>query len=105
MAAAAWCANNQHHYTFQLGKESDCGIFEAEYVGLIQALQLAKQKILPFTRQVTVVLENQGVVKDMSHKKTSSKALNHKITATNILTDIGSLAPRLKIALKWCPEP
>lgn len=102
-AAAAWCANKHHHHTQQLGKESDYDIFKAEYVGLIQALTLAKHSIIPFTRQVTIVLDNQGVVKDMAHKKTSSKALNHKITATNVLNDIGALAPRLKVALRWCP--
>lgn len=102
-AAAAWCANNQHHYACQLGRESDYGIFEAEYVGLIQALHLAKHCISPPTRQVTIVLDNQGVVKDMSHKKTNSKALVHKITATNVLVDIKTLAPRLKVALRWCP--
>lgn len=102
-AAAAWCANNQNHYTCQLSKESEYGIFKARYVGLIQALKLAKHCLVPVTQQVTIVLDNQGVVKDMSHKKTSSKALIHKIAACNALTDIGSLAPRLKVALRWCP--
>lgn len=69
-AAAAWCANNRHSISQQLGKENKYGIFEAEFVGLILALRLAKHSVLPTTHQITIVLENhEGVVKDMSHKK------------------------------------
>lgn len=59
-AAAAWCANNQHFSSCQLGSETEFGIFEAEYVGLIQALRLAKHFIQPSTRQITLILDNQG---------------------------------------------
>lgn len=102
-AASAWCANNQNFSSCQLGSETEFGIFEAEYVGLIQALRLAKHFIQPSTRQITLILDNQGVVKDMSHKKTSSCALSHKIAATQLIKDIELIAPRLKTALRWCP--
>lgn len=102
-AAAAWCANNQHFSSCQLGRETEFGIFEAEYVGLIQALRLAKHCIIPTTRQIMLILDNQGVVKDMSHKKTSSSALSHKIAATRLIKDVESLAPPLRTALRWCP--
>lgn len=102
-AAAAWCANNQHRSSCQLGTASDYGIFEAEFVGFIHALSLAKHSILSTTRQITIVLDNQGVIKDMSHKKTSSSALTHKNTATAAIKEIENQAPRTKIALRWCP--
>lgn len=102
-AAAAWCANTKHFSSHQLGLASEYGIFEAEFVGLTCALQLAKHSILSTTRQITVVLDNQGVVKDMSHKQTSSSALTLKTTAFNIMKEIEVLAPRIKVALRWCP--
>lgn len=39
----------------------------------------------------------------MSTKKTSSRALSHKIEATAILNSIERLRPRMKITLRWCP--
>lgn len=102
-AAAAWCANNKHCSSHQLGTASEYGIFEAEFVGFTCALRLAKHSILPTTRQITVVLDNQGVVKDMSHKKTTSSALSHKSAPTGIIKEIEIMAPRIKIALRWCP--
>lgn len=102
-AGAAWCQNNKHYSSQQLGKESEYGIFEAEFVGLLLALRLAKHSLLPTTRQITIILDNQGVVRDMSHKKTSSSALTHKTTAIDIIKSIERLAPRTKIALQWCP--
>lgn len=102
-AAAAWCENTKHYSTHQLGREDEYGIFKAEYVGLALALQLGKHSITRTTRQITIVLDNQGVVKDMSHKKTTSQALSHKIKAVHIINDIYSLAPGVKITLRWCP--
>lgn len=64
-AAAAWCENTKHFSTHQLGKDVEYGIFEAEFVGLTLALRLAKYSMMPTTRQVTIILDNQGVVKDM----------------------------------------
>lgn len=102
-AAAAWCENNQHFSSYQLGKETKYGIFEAKFVGLVQALCLAKHSYISTTRQITLIMENQGVVRDMSHKKTSSSALTHKTEAIRLIKDIESLAPRIRIALRWCP--
>lgn len=99
-AAAAWCANNKHLSSEQLGKANKYGIFEAEFVGFILALRLARNSILPTTRQITIVLDNQSVVKDMSHKKTSSSALTHKTTATKMINKIRVVAPSTKIALR-----
>lgn len=102
-AASAWCGNNKHFSSHQLGLASEYGIFEEEFVGLTCALRLAKHSILSSTRQITVILDNQGVFKDMSHKKTSSSALTLKTTAFNIVKEIKALAPTIKIALRWCP--
>lgn len=102
-AAAAWCENTKHFSTHQLGKEIKYGIFEAEFVGLVLALRLLKYSITGSTRQATIVLDNQGVVKDMSTKKTSSCALTHKKEATTLIKEIKDLSPRVKIALRWCP--
>lgn len=102
-AAAAWFENTKHFSSCQLGKEAEYGIYEAEFVGLTHALRLAKHTLLPCTRQITVVLDNQGVIIDMSNKKTSSHAITHKIQATKVIKDIESLAPATKIALRWCP--
>lgn len=44
-AAAAWCANTKHFSSSQLGKEHEYGIFEAEFVGFIHALRLAKHSL------------------------------------------------------------
>lgn len=70
-AAAAWCENTQHHSIQQLGRASDYGMFEAEFSGLILALHLAKLSSVVTTQRVTVILDNQGVVKDMATKKTT----------------------------------
>lgn len=102
-AAAAWCENTKHLSSHQLGKEAEYGIFEAEYVGLVLALRLIKHSITALTRQATIILDNQGVVKDMSTKKTTSQALSHKTEANKLIRDIDHLAPRVKIALRWCP--
>lgn len=80
-AATAWCDNNRHFSTLQLGKETEYGIFKAEFSGLILALQLAKHSFQITTQNVTLVLDNEGVLKDMSTKKTTSKALSKKIEA------------------------
>lgn len=55
------------------------------------------------TRQITIILDNQGVVQDMSSNATSSRALNHKIETIRLIKDIELLAPRVKITLRWCP--
>lgn len=102
-AAAAWCVNTKHSSSHQLGKEVEYGIFEAKYVGLVIALRLIKYSITATTRQATIILENQGVVKDMSTKKTSFQVLTHKTEATKLIKDIDDMAPRVKLALRWCP--
>lgn len=94
-----WCSNNQHSSSHQLGREAEYGIFKAEFVGLIHALKLAKHSILHSTRQVTIVLHNQGVVRDMSHKKTLLSALTHKTMAVDIINSIEAIAPHINIAL------
>lgn len=55
------------------------------------------------TPRITIILDNQGVVQDMSIKTTSSKALNHKIEAIQLIKEIKSMAPRVKITSSWCP--
>lgn len=100
-AAVVWCENNKHSSTHQLGNKTDHGIFEAYFAGLNLALQLAKQFFLITTRQITLVLDNQGVVKDMANKKTSSWALNKKIEAINTIKEIEDIAPHFKLALRW----
>lgn len=102
-AAAAWCNNNKHSFILQLGKESDYGIFEAEFAGLTLALCLAKHSFRITTQQVTLVIDNQSVFKDMSSKKTSSRALSYKIEALYIIKEIKRIAPHVKIVLQWCP--
>lgn len=101
--AAAWCENSRNLSTHQLGKELKYGIFEAEYVGLILALRLVKYSVITTTQKATIILDNQGVVKDVSFTKTSSQALTHKINAFNLIKEIELLTPRLKAALRWCP--
>lgn len=101
--AAAWCKKTKQFSTHQLGKEEEYGIFEAECVGFILALRFEKYSITITTRQITITLDNQGVVKDMSTKKTVSQALTHKIKATKIINEIEGLAPRVRITLQWCP--
>lgn len=102
-AAAAWCENSQHYLQKQLGQSTEYGIFEAEFVGFIQALTLAKNSFELTARQLTIILDNQGFVKDMSTKQTSSRALPHKLHATKIIKEIKEQRPRLKITLRWCP--
>lgn len=72
-------------------------------MGLNPALQLAKFSLKFSTHQITIVLDNQGVVQDMSNKKTSSRALSQKIQATETVTQVAKLAPQAKISLCWCP--
>lgn len=102
-AASEWCDNNKHSSTIQPGKESDYGIFEAEFSGLILALRLAKHSFSLTTRRITLILNNQGVVKDMANKKTSSRALNKKLEAIKIINKIEEIASHVKIVLQWCP--
>lgn len=101
--AAAWCENSGHCSTHKLGHESEYGIFKAEYMGFILALQLMKQSFQVTTRTVNIILDNQGVVKDLAKKKTSSRALSHKITATEHIRKVWTIAPHVKISLRWCP--
>lgn len=86
-----------------MGKESEYGIFEAEFAGLILALRLAKHSFQIGTQQVTLVLDNQSVIKDMSMKSTTSKALSYKIEAIEAIKEIETIAPHIKIILQWCP--
>lgn len=102
-AAAAWCANNKHFSSHQLGREDKYGIFEAEFVGFIHAVRLAKNSLAPSRRQIKIVLDNQSVVKEMAHKKTSFSALTHKIAAMQLITDLEVIAARAKVTLRWCP--
>lgn len=102
-AAAAWCENTKHFNSTQLGKATEYGIFEAEFVGFILALKIAKHSFSHTTRQITIILDNQGVVRDMATKKTSSHALNHKIDAIKVINDIHDLAPAINVTLRWCP--
>lgn len=102
-ATAALCENTKHFSTHRLGKEVEYGFFEAEYVGLTLGLCMAKYLFATTTRKVTIILDNQGVVKDMSSKKTTSQALTHKVRATSLITKLEKLAPHVKITLRWCP--
>lgn len=99
-AAAAWCENNEHSFIHQLGKESEYGIFEAEFAGLILALRLAKHSFKITTQRVTLVLDNQSVIKDMSTKTKSSRALSHKIEALDVIKEIENIAPHIQIVLR-----
>lgn len=72
-------------------------------MGFILALQLMKQSFQITTSTVTIILDNQGVVKDLANKKTSSRALTHKIMATEHIRKVWSTAPHVKIILRWCP--
>lgn len=102
-AASAWCENNKHQVALQLGKADEYGIFEAEFVGFVLALKIAKRSYLATTRQITLIFDNQGAVKDMATKKTSSRALLHKKEALEVIKDIQDSAPELKLTLRWCP--
>lgn len=102
-AAVAWCANKRQFNTLQLGKETEYGIYEAETSWLILALHLAKSSFQATPQRITMVLDNQGVVKDMATKKNSSRALTHKINAINTIKKMEEIDPHVKSALRWCP--
>lgn len=102
-ASAAWCENNQHNSTHKLGRAHDYGILEAEYIGFILSLKIIKYSCQRQTRHMTIVLDNQGVFKDMGTKKTSSRDLEHKLEAIQLINDVESIAPHVKITLRWCP--
>lgn len=86
-----------------MGRESNYGIFKDEFLGLILALRLAYNPFGPITRQIRIVLENQGVVRDMATKNTSLRALSQETNKIDLIKWIEGAAPQTKITLRWCP--
>lgn len=104
-AAAAWCANSRHQHVKAIGLERLHGIFEAEYSSLIMGLRLAQRSMNVTTRRMSLILDNQGVVKDMKNfKATKSSAIKLKNTALLIARSVALSHPQVRIAICWCPS-
>lgn len=86
-----------------LGPARSYGIYEAEYRGLQLGLSLALREASVITRVVTIILDNQSVIKDMkSHDQCIESLLDKQRTFT-ILMYLERAYPNLQVVIRWCP--
>lgn len=86
-----------------LGPARSYGIYEAEYRGLQLGLSLALREASVLTRIVTIILDNQSVIKDLkSHKQTLTSLLDKQRTYT-VLMYLERAFPGLRVIICWCP--
>lgn len=102
-AAAAWCLNSGHRAVQLLGPAAYHGIYKAKFLGFVMALRIAQRSITNLTHRVTVLLDNQGVSKEMRSPKSRLVSLHDKRTALTIIHHIHRAWPQVKVNLRWCP--
>lgn len=77
-AAAAWSQKSNKTMAEGLGPARSYGIYEAEYRGLHLGLTLALREASVLTRIITIILDNQSVIKDMKSITNSLTSLLDK---------------------------
>lgn len=102
-AAAAWCANTKRSKAVTLGPARSHGIYQAEYRGVQLGLQLALETVTNLTRRATIVLDNQGAVKDLKSNSSSLSSLDNRKRTFDLLRTLHHSYPNVKINIRWCP--
>lgn len=94
-AAAAWCENSDTTLSAQLGQARLFGNYTAEYQALHLGLNLVLQHSTGATKRASLILDNQGVVLDMTSQKTPITSLLDRKKAYTILKYIQQAFPSL----------
>lgn len=102
-AAAAWCANDRLSRSEHLGPASTHSIYQAKYRGVQLGLAMALEKATAHTMRTTIVLDNQGVVKDLQSNSQSISSLNNLRQTFKILTYLHQAFPHMRVTVRWCP--
>lgn len=102
-AEAAWSQHSTKSLTEGLGPARSYGIYEAKYCGVQLGLSLALREALVLTRIVTVILNNQSVIKDLKLHKHSLTSLIDKQRTYMILMYLERAFPGLHVVIQWCP--
>lgn len=102
-AAAAWSQRSKKSMNEGLGPARSHGIYKAEYRGLHLGLTLALREASALTRIVTIILNNQSVIKDMRSLTHSLTSLLDKQRAYTILMYIERAYPGARVMIRWCP--
>lgn len=102
-AAAAWCKNTDKSLAKHLGTARTHGIFQAEYQGVQMGLTLALRTASPHTRRVSILLENQSVIKDLRSNKLPITMLDDRKETYKLMTYLHRSFPNMRICIRWCP--
>lgn len=102
-AAAAWSQKSNKTMTEGLGPARSYGIYEAEYRGLQLGLTLALREASALTRIITVILDNQSVIKDMKSTTHSLTSLLDKQRTYTLLMYLERAYPTAYVMIRWCP--
>lgn len=102
-AAASWCANTNTSKSEQLGPARSQGIYLAEYQGVQLGLRLAQENTTTTTRRATIVLDNQGVVKDLRSNSSSISSLDNRHQTYKMLRCLQQSHPSMNVTVRWCP--
>lgn len=79
------------------------GIYQAEYRGVQLGLKLVLEHATPATHVASIVLDNQGVVKDLKSNSSSVSSLDNRHTTFKHLQCILHSHPQLRVVIRWCP--
>lgn len=102
-AAATWCENTKHRHVLQLGPVANHGIYEAEYKGVELAVRLAGRIATEGTRRISIILDNQSVIKDLQAPKFSPTSLNIKSSIFSMTHFLSLSLPLTRVSIRWCP--
>lgn len=102
-AATAWCENTDTYLSAQLGQARLFGNYNAKYRGLHLGLNLILRHATGATRRASLVMDNQGVVTDMTSRKKPITSLLDRRKAYDILRYIQQAYPSLRVLICWCP--
>lgn len=102
-AAAAWCKNSDKSVAEHLGPARTYGIYQAEYRGVQIGLQMALRTASIHTRRTTILLDNQGVIKDLRSNKLPISTIDDRKETYKLMNYLLVTFPAMKIAIRWCP--
>lgn len=102
-AAAAWCKNTHKSEAEHLGPARTHGIYQAEYKGVQMGLAIALRTAPIHTRRTTILLDNQGVIKDLQSNKLPITSLDDRKETYKRLTYLHRTFSNMRVNIRWCP--
>lgn len=102
-AAAAWCKNTEKSSFKHPGTAQTHSFYQAEYRGVQMGLKMALRTASIHTRRTTILLDNQGVIKDLRSNKLPISTMYDRKETYKMMNCLHSAFPEMKIAIRWCP--